>query len=241
MRHSAIRISESYVIPVSRRAALENSKIVYGASQVAPDEMGGYFDFTDWRGGKIDQSYFLGRWTMLYFGYSRCRGSCRAAAPVLAEAAKQLRNSGYPARAAFVDIETHPVNTPQPIAIADGDHRHSYNWSMRMAQSDLFERNVGEIDVLTGSRTQLSQAAMAFHVLREHTTPRPGEAGMSINHSSMIYLLGRDTFVAAYGYHDMGARALGSLVRELDRAKRAVIDFAAAKRRYLRGACGSIA
>lgn len=241
MRHSAIRISESYVIPASRRTALANAKIVYGAAQVAPDEMGGYFDFTDWRGRKIDQSYFLGRWTMLYFGYSRCQGSCRAAAPVLAEAAKQLRAAGYPARAAFVDIETHPVSTPQPIAIAGAEHRHSYNWSMRMAQSDLFERNSGEMDVLTGSRLQLSQATMAYHVLREHTTPRPGEAAMSINHSSMIYLLGRDTFVAAYGYHDIGARALASLVRELDRVERAAIDFAAAKRRYLRGACGSAA
>lgn len=241
MRHSAIRISESYIVPETERTVREKSTMVYGAAQVAPDEMGGYFDFTDWRERKIDQSYFLGRWTMLYFGYSRCMGSCRAAAPVLAQAASELRAAGFPARAAFVDIETHPVTAPQPIKRTGEEHRHSYNWSMRMAQSDLFDRHSGQIDVLTGNRVQLAQATMAYHVLREHTTARPGEEGMSINHSSMIYLLGRDTFVAAYGYHDIGARALVSLVRELDRVERAAIDFAAAKRRYLRGACGSAA
>ena len=239
MRHSAIRISESYLVPETKREALEKSSLVFGAAQVAPDELGGYFDFADWRGRRIDQSYFLGRWTVLYFGYARCGGSCRAAAPVMAEAARKLRSAGYPARAAFVDIETHPISAPQPIGLPESEHRHSYNWSMRMAQSDLFERHAGDIDVLSGSRAQLAEATKAFHVLREHTSPRPGEEAMSINHSSMIYLLGRDTFVAAYGYHDMGSEALVSLVRTLDGLDRVAIDFAAAKRRYLRGACGS--
>ena len=241
MRHSAIRISVSYLVPETQRAALEKSSLVFGAAQVAPDEMGGYFDFTDWRGKRIDQSYFLGRWTILYFGYARCMGSCRAAAPMMADAVRKLRNGGYPARAAFVDIETHPISGPQPIGLPESAHRHPYNWSMRMAQSDLFERNAGNVDVLSGNRAQLAEATKAFHVLREHTTPRPGEEAMSINHSSMIYLLGRDTFVAAYGYHDMGSDALVSLVGTLDEARRRPIDFAAAKRRYLRGACGSSA
>lgn len=238
MRRSAIRISESYAVPEKQREQLAQAVSVFGDEQPAPDEMGGWFDYTDWRGRKIDQSYFLGRWTMLYFGYARCKGSCREAAPMMARAARELRDAGYPARAAFVDIEVHPARPPQPIRLPEEEHVHSYNWPMRMAQSDLYERHAGQIDVFTGTRAQLTQATMAFHVLREHTTPKRGEKSISINHSSMVYLLGRDTFVAAYGYHDMGADALVSLVRDLSDAERTEVDFAAVKRRYLRGACG---
>lgn len=239
MKHSPIRISDSYVFSESERDALESSRTVFGSAQVSPDEMGGWFDYTDWHGRKIDQSYFLGRWTMLYFGYARCQGSCREAAPMLARAASELRDAGYAARAAFVDIEVHPVTPPQPIGLPPEEHEHSYNWPMRMAQSDLYERHAGQIDVLSGNRAQLAQATTAFHVLREHTMPHRGEKAISINHSSMVYILGRDTLVAAYGYHDMGADALVSLVRDLSLAKRKKIDFTAARRRYIRGACGS--
>ena len=238
MRRSAIRISESYVVPEEQRRKLAQAVSVFGDEQPAPDEMGGWFDFADWRGRPVDQSYFLGRWTMLYFGYARCKGSCREAAPMMARAARELREAGIAARAAFVDIEVHPIAPPQPLRLAAKDHRHAYNWPMRMAQSDLYERHAGQLDVLSGNRAQLAQATMAYHVLREHTVPHRGEQGLSINHSSMIYLLGRDTFVAAYGYHDMGADALVSLVQALSQAERQQVDFAAVKRRYLRGTCG---
>ena len=239
MRRSAIRISESYLVPEQRREELGQATAIFGDEQVAPDEVGGWFDYTDWRGRKIDQSYFLGRWTMLYFGYSRCLGSCRDAAPRLARAASELRASGYAARAAFVDIEVHPISPPQPIDLPAQQHVHSYNWPMRKAQADMYERHAGQIDVFSGTRAQLAQATMAFHVLREHTVPHRGEGGLSINHSSAIYLLGRDTLVAAYGYHDMESDELVSLVRELASAERQSVDVAAVKRRYVRGGCGT--
>ena len=238
MRHTAIRISESYNIPQSRRAALAEGSQVFGAARVSPDEMGGYFDLSDWRGRSVGRDYFLGRWTFLYFGYSRCMGSCRAAAPVMARGAEVLRMRGFSARAAFVDIETHPVSTPRMLLNVKDGHGHDANWPMRFAMSQLFEDHGGRLDVLTGNRAQLARAATAFHVLREHAPPRPGESGGSINHSSMIYVIGPDTLVAAYGYHDAGAHTLVSLVEELDKAERKAIDLAAIKRRYLVGACG---
>ena len=238
MRHTAIRISDSYKVPGSWRTALGRGDQVFGAAQVSPDEMGGYFDFSDWRGRPVSRDYFLGRWTLLYFGYSRCMGSCRAAAPVMARGADMLRARGFSARAAFVDIETQPVSTPRMITVGDGSHGHGSNWPMRFAMSQLFEDYGGRLDVLTGNRAQLARATAAFHVMREHTPPRPGESGGSINHSSMIYLVGPDTLVAAYGYHDMGVDMLVSLVEKLDKAERNDIDFTAIKRRYLVGACG---
>jgi len=238
MRHSSVRISNSYLIADERRTALEKADKVYGAALVSPDEMGGYHDFTDWQGRPVSQQLFLGRWTFLYFGYSRCQGTCRHVAPMITQAADRLRSRGFPARAAFVDIETSHIGRPRMITRDDGNHTDHYNWPMRFAMSKVFEENGGKLNVLSGNRAQLAAATTAYHVLREHVPPRKGENGMSINHSSIVYILGLDTFVAGYGYHDLGAHGLFRLVEELSKVERKQIDYGAVKSRYLRGACG---
>lgn len=236
MRQSPIRISGSYRVSVGERAALAKAERSYGAVQPTPDELGGYFDFADWRGKPVSRDNFLGRWTLLYFGYSRCRGSCRTVAPVMAQAAAQLRPE-IPAQAMFVDIETQPT-PPIMVAIAERNHRHASNWPMRFAMAQLYLDFDDNLQVLTGSRAQLARAAAAYHVLREHVPSRVGEGAMGINHSSMLYLVGPDTLVAAYGYHDASASELVALVSRLAAAEREPVDLGAARQRYIEGACG---
>jgi cytochrome oxidase Cu insertion factor (SCO1/SenC/PrrC family) len=79
----------------------------------------------------------------------------------------------------------------------------------------------GELTVLTGTRGQLANAARAFMVAREHTPPRQGEEGHSINHSSRIYFIAPDTKVAGYGYHDSDPAELVATVAKLSGAKQA--------------------
>ena len=238
MRQTAIRISDSYDLPASRREALGAGRRRYGATQVSPDELGGWFDYTDWRGEAVSRQHFLGRWTLLYFGYCRCAGSCRQITPVLADAAETLRLRGYPARAAFVDIETHHVARPQMITKSSEAHVHEINWAMRHAQAARYRENEGRLSILSGTRAQLARATAAFHVLREHVPPKAGQDGHEINHSSMVYVIGPDTLVAAYGYHDIERRELVSLVEELADADRRAVDLAAVRARYERFSCG---
>ncbi len=238
MKHSAIRLSESYAIAESQRAALSRADHIYGDAQLSPDELGGYFEYSDWRGKSLSEANFVGRWTFLYFGYARCLGSCRTVAPLIAEAASTLREKGHAAKAAFVDIESTPMGLAQ-IATKPGEpHQHGSNWSKRLAMAELALGHVGKLDVLTGNRAQLAKATAAFHVMREHVPPRAEEDNISINHSSMIYLIGPDTLVAGYGYHDMPVETMVGLVEQLSQAKRNTIDLAAIRRRYIRGACG---
>ena len=238
MRHSAIFLSDSYAVAAEYRAKLAKADTIYGHTAVHPDELGGHFDFADWRGNKISKANFLGRWTFLYFGYARCQGSCQAAAPELAEAARTLRDRGFAARAAFVDIEAPMLGGIQRIDADDYEMNHGSNWSKRYAMGWMALRHGIDIEVLSGSRLQLSQATAAYHVMREHVPPRKSEEGMSINHSSSIYLIGPDTLVAGYGYHDMGADAMVEMVETLSKAERNPIDLTAIKRRYITGICG---
>ncbi len=239
MNLSPIRLSESYVIPKKQRTMLAEANQIYGHAQPLPDELGGFFDFVDWRGDAVSNANFLGRWTFLYFGYSRCLGSCRTVAPLIAAAAQTLRDKGFAAKAAFVDIESPPVGAVNPIARDGETHVHGSNWPKRFAMARLALSHRNQLDVLTGSRFQLSQATTAFHVIREHVPPRAQEVNLSINHSSMVYLIGPDTLVAGYGYHDMTREQMISLVEQLDSAQRARIDLAAIRRRYVRGMCGA--
>jgi cytochrome oxidase Cu insertion factor (SCO1/SenC/PrrC family) len=99
-------------------------------------------------------------------------------------------------------------------------------------------RHGAEIELLTGTRLQLSQATAAYHVLREHMLPPPGEEAANISHSSSIFLIGPDTLVAGYGYHDMGVEEMVELVERLSAADRNPIDLTGIRRRYITGICG---
>jgi protein SCO1 len=238
MRHSAIRLSDSYLVPASYRAELAKADHVFGHGQPVPDQLGGYFDFTDWRGQAVGTASFIGRWTLLYFGYGRCQGSCREVAPTIADAARTLRARGFAAKAAFVDIEAPALGMTRR-ANGGSDHDiHGTNWPKRMALAQLALEHGRDLELLSGSRFQLNQATAAFHVLREHVPPRASEEGLSINHSSMVYLIGPDTLVAGYGYHDMGAETMVALVEKLDKAERNPVDITAVRQRFVQGACG---
>lgn len=58
-------------------------------------------------------------------------------------------------------------------------------------------------------------------VSREHTPPRNGEEGHSINHSSRIYLIAPDTKVAGFGHHESSPAELVATVARLSAQKRA--------------------
>lgn len=185
-----------------------------------PDQLGGMFNFSDLAGKPIGDTDFKGKWTLLYFGYARCTDSCPMAIPMIATAAKELRKSGIKTNAVFVDIEAPAVGyvrrRANKAAAPDG-HVHLID---RDAALRSLQQSFGsELQILTGTRGQLSAATAAFRVAREHTPPRTGERGHSINHSSLVYILDQRAMVAGYGYHTSTSEILIETVRRLKKAK----------------------
>lgn len=203
------------------------------APPVSPDQLGGSYEFLDLKNRPVTASAFQGHWTLLFFGYARCKGSCPVATPKIIKAAQLLRAKGIEARAVFVDIEAPPLGfirsgAPQPVGNG-GDHSHG-GMNRLAAMRALQSSWDGKLIVLTGTRLQLANAARAFLVAREHTPPRKGETGHSIKHSSRIYLIAPDTKVAGYGYHDSDPAELVKTIANLNAPKRAagpgVIQYA---------------
>ncbi len=231
MRNSAILLSSRYALPDALVSNLDQGSHVYGHAQPSPDELGGVLDFVDWQDRPHKSDRFLGRWTLLYFGYARCTGSCTTAVPLIVKTARTLRAQGLAANAAFVDIDAPPIGISRIYGAGEQPMQHDPNWEKRRAMRALAITHGEELIVLSGSRRQLAEAGIAYHVLREHIPPRDGESGHSINHSSMIYFIGRDTLVAGYGYHDADAETLARTIVALESAPRRQMDSAIYNRR----------
>lgn len=166
-----------------------------------PATMGGTYALRDTAGRTVTSASLRGRWNIFYFGYSRCTDTCPIALPTIVESARQLNQRGMPARAVFVDIEPPSgVITPRNPGVAATQHGHHGKGSA--AISHIAEQFGSGLLVLTGSRSQLNAATVAFQVRREHTPPRPREDGHSINHTSFIYLVSPTGAVTSYLYHD---------------------------------------
>lgn len=205
-RHDSHDISDSYGPPIS------------------PDNLGGAYDFVDLKNRRVTVADFKGHWTLLFFGYARCKGSCPTATPKIVKAARTLRGQGVAARAVFIDIEAPPQQMVSLVTGArtsvDG-HSHGHGDMARIAAMRGLAGTWGsDLTVLTGTRLQLSNAARAFKVAREHRPPRKGEQGHSINHSSRIYFVAPDTRVAGYGFHDADPAELVATVAKLSRKGR---------------------
>ncbi|WRH76357.1 MAG: SCO family protein [Sphingobium sp.] len=192
----------------------------YGHLPPNPDQLGGMFNFSTLAGKPVDDADFKGQWTLLYFGYARCTDSCPMAIPVIATAAKELSKVGINTNAVFVDIEAPAIGNVRRRSDAGNDADGHVHLIDRKAALRSLQQSFGsDMQILTGTRGQLSAASAAFRVAREHTPPRDGERGHSINHSSLIYILDPRAKVAGYGYHTSTPKILIETVRRLKKAK----------------------
>lgn len=220
MSTSAIVLASAYAAVAAQAGATVAPRHYGHSGPPSPDSLTGSFSFTDWRGRPVGEGDFRGRWTLLYFGYSRCTDSCPQAIPAIVSAATMLRTRKIQAHAAFVDIEAPPL---QMVRHRTGENAHQNHFGAahleQLRAMKAIARGFGDnLSVLTGTRGQLARAAAAFRVTREHTPPRAGENGHSLNHSSLVYFIAPSTRIAGYGYHDSApadlARAVTALARK---------------------------
>lgn len=157
------------------------------------------------------------------FSISDMHGAPIAAQPQFRLSSKPPRRcgeGGLETRSVFVDIEAPAIGNLRRRNVGNGDHpTHAHEIDRKRALQTL-QANFGpDLQILTGSRGQLSAATVAFQVAREHIPPRDGERGHSINHSSLIYMLDPRARVAGYGYHTSTPNVLVETVKKLKRTK----------------------
>ncbi|HZL58930.1 MAG TPA: SCO family protein [Stellaceae bacterium] len=137
----------------------------------APLPVGGPFTLTDQNGDTRSDSDFRGKLMLVYFGYTYCPDACPAALLAMSQALDQLGDK---------------AGEVQPIFITIDPARDT------IAQMKLYAANFHpSLLALTGSPEALVQAEKEYRVYAEKVPQKDSDDYLE-DHSSMIYLMGRD-------------------------------------------------
>jgi cytochrome oxidase Cu insertion factor (SCO1/SenC/PrrC family) len=140
--------------------------------------VGGPFTLIDHTGKRVTDQDFRGKFLLVFFGFTNCADVCPTALQVMAAALDKLGPNA--ARITPVLISVDPAHdTPAVLA--------TY-------VASFHPRLVG----LTGSQAEIDAVAKAYRVYVKKVPDPKSTAGYTIDHSSIIYVMGPD---GAYRSH----------------------------------------
>jgi protein SCO1/2 len=152
--------------------------------QIAPPEVsiGGPFTLVDQTGKTVTDADYRGKLMLIYFGYTFCPDVCPTSLGVLAKALDMLS----------------PQDLAQvvPIFITVDPERDTVD---QMAQ--YVSAFHPALQGLTGSPEQVQAAVKAYRVYAKRSDGETDNPNYTMDHSSILYLMGKDgKFIAHYGH-----------------------------------------
>lgn len=142
-------------------------------------QIGGPFTLVDHTGRQVTQADFSDRHLLIYFGYTYCPDVCPTELQVMTEALDLLGEDASEIRPLFITVDPERDTVP---AMAD-------------YVAHFYDSFVG----LTGSPEQVAAAAKAYRVYFAKG-PRDEDGVYLMDHSSFVYLMGRDgAYLAHFG------------------------------------------
>lgn len=158
--------------------------------------IGGPFTLVDGDGRTVTDQDFRGKWMLIYFGYTFCPDVCPTSLSVVASALDKLEPAQLD-KVVPILISVDPArDTPAVIK----DYAASFH-----------PRLVG----LTGSEEQVAAAKKAFKVYAARAKGGDDES-YTVDHSSILYLMGPDgRFVAHFAHGTSAADLAAALTQRL--------------------------
>lgn len=143
-------------------------------------------------GREVGNDSYLGRWSLVFFGYTRCPDFCPTALITAGGVLDDLGPDADQIRVTFITVDPERDTA-----------------SVLAAYLESFDPRIA---ALTGSPEQVAAAAKAFKVFFRKRG-EPGAAGYSIDHTAAFWLLGPDGRPAEVFGYDIAAAALAAGVR----------------------------
>lgn len=158
--------------------------------------IGGPFSLIDPQASRVSEAVLKGRLSLVYFGYTFCPDIC----PV------ELQNIG-----AALDIAAREdgalADDVQALFITIDPERDTKEL-LAGYMKDFHPR----IRALTGSSEEIAVAAKAFRVYYSKAGDAPGTENYLMDHSNIIYLMGRDgEFLTHFGFGAQPEEIAGEL------------------------------
>jgi len=156
--------------------------------------VGGPFRLADAATGRpFTQADLLGRWTLIYFGYTFCPDICPTDLAKAVQALAALGPKGVAIVPVFITVDP-ARDTPDVMA------RYVALFSPRLRG-------------LTGSAAAIGQAERAFRVFAEKQAIPGGGGSYLMNHSAFFYLMNPAGEAAAILPPELDAAALAAAIR----------------------------
>ena len=133
--------------------------------------IGGPFTLTNQDGKTVTEKDFLGKYTLIYFGYTYCPDVCPTELQVITGALEKLGDDAKKIQPVFVSVDPDR-DTPQ---------------LMKDYVSNFYPGMIG----LTGTKEQIAAIAKEYRVYYSKAVEKDADAdSYSMDHSSITYLMG---------------------------------------------------
>ena len=156
------------LLPAARERLLPSINV----RSVGQALVGGPFTLTDQTGKRVTDRDFRGKFMLVYFGFTNCPDVCPTALQVMAAALDKMGPSAERITPVLITVDPEH-DTPALLA--------SY-------VASFHPRLVG----LTGSQTEIDAVAKAYRVYAKKVPDPKSTAGYTMDHSSIIYVIGPD-------------------------------------------------
>lgn len=164
-----------------------------GASTGQAD-IGGPFSLVDQDGRAVDQTLLNGKWSLVFFGFTRCPDFCPTTLAVLKATQERLGPDARNLQIVFISVDP-ARDTPQMLK----DY----------LSSDGFPQGVIG---LTGTPEQVAAAARVYRAYYE----KVGEGdAYTMNHSLTVYLMGPDGRFRSAIAHDLDPDRSADVIRRV--------------------------
>jgi cytochrome oxidase Cu insertion factor (SCO1/SenC/PrrC family) len=152
--------------------------------------VGGPFTLTDQTGKRVTDRDFRGKFMLVFFGFTNCPDVCPTALQVMAAALDKLGPNAERITPVFVSVDPEH-DTPAMLA--------AY-------VASFHPRLVG----LTGSQAEIDAVAKEYRVYVKKVPDPKSSAGYTMDHSSIIYVMGPDGSYRAHFTHATSPDAMAS-------------------------------
>ncbi|EGD73325.1 SCO1 protein [Salpingoeca rosetta] len=182
----------------SARQQAEQERLKRTTKAAGRPALGGPYELVDTKGNKATNEDFLGKWHLLYFGFTFCPDVCPEELEKMAEIVDAIDKKKGKDSITPIFISVDPDrDTPDKVA--------AY-------VKQFHPKMVG----LTGTHDQIKHICKQFRVY--YSRPNPdGEEDYLVDHSIIQYLMAPDgTFVAYYGQNTTAEQATKSILDHMD-------------------------
>jgi phosphopentomutase len=156
--------------------------------------VGGPFTMLRHTGETVTEKDFLGKPMLVFFGFTYCPDVCPTELQVMAEALRQLGDTGADIQPVFVSVDP-ARDTPDVLAAYVGN---------------FGDRFIG----LTGSDGQVAAMASAYRIYYSKVENKDAPESYLMDHSAIIYLMGADGKFLKHFTYSTDAAALAEGIAE---------------------------